>query len=97
MQYGNCKEMDTNVFFPNNGHNLLTRPAVEACNSCPVQMDCLDYALAHNLDHGIWGGTSERERRRIRKGRNALRDLGLDNNGLRLAQEPTGPPHSAHG
>lgn len=68
MKQGACRGSKVN-FFPPNGHNLLTRPALELCNSCPVQMACLDYALANNIDHGIWGGTSERARRRIRKAR----------------------------
>jgi WhiB family redox-sensing transcriptional regulator len=37
------------------------------CRECPVQSDCLDFALATNQDSGIWGGTSEDERRMIRR------------------------------
>lgn len=73
------------------------RSALEVCNVCPVQMECLNYALNHNLNHGIWGGASERERVRIRRGRKALADLGLDENGLRLAQTPGETAESAHG
>lgn len=97
MNRGACKGLDHNIFFPPNGHNLLTRPAIEACNSCPVQLECLDYALEHNIDHGIWGGTSERARRRMRSERLALRKRGIDNSVLRLALEPNDPPHSPHG
>ena len=39
------------------------------CVSCPVKEPCLEYALAHRIDHGVWGGCSERERRRILKRR----------------------------
>jgi WhiB family redox-sensing transcriptional regulator len=39
------------------------------CSECPVQLDCLEYALAYRIDHGVWGGASERERRRILKQR----------------------------
>lgn len=68
MKLAACKKT-TLDFFPTNGHNLVNRPLVECCNSCPVQMACLDYALTNHIDHGIWGGTSERARRRILKAR----------------------------
>ncbi len=97
MERGVCRGMNPNIFFPESGHHLLTREALEACNTCPVQMECLDYAITHHLDHGIWGGTSERERVRIRRGRKALADMGLDKNGLRLAESPCDPAESAHG
>ena len=88
MERGLCRGMDTNVFFPQNGHNLLTRPAKETCNRCPVQLECLEYALDKNIDHGTWGGVSENERRRIRRARKSR---------LRLAQTPSVLPESAHG
>lgn len=97
FEHSACRGMDPDIFFPDSGHHLLTRAAIETCNTCPVQMECLDYAIKHHLDHGIWGGTSERERVRIRRGRKALRDLGLDENGLRLAESPDTPAESAHG
>ena len=37
--------------------------------TCPVTEPCLEYALEHRIDHGVWGGASERERRRILKRR----------------------------
>lgn len=89
MDDGACRNT-TIDFFPTNGHHLLTRPAKEICNTCPVQMDCLDYALIHAIDHGVWGGTDEKERRRIRKSRSR-------ENRLRLAQSPDDTAHSAHG
>ena len=39
------------------------------CATCPLQVRCLEYALANNIDHGMWGGTTPRERRRIRRNR----------------------------
>jgi WhiB family redox-sensing transcriptional regulator len=39
------------------------------CADCPVRQSCLEYALANRIDHGVWGGCSERERRRILKRR----------------------------
>jgi WhiB family redox-sensing transcriptional regulator len=41
------------------------------CATCPVKEQCLEHALAHRIDHGVWGGASERERRRILKRRRA--------------------------
>ncbi len=52
-------------WFPGRGES--PRPAVEICERCLVASECLGYALAHGLGHGIWGGTSERQRRRLRK------------------------------
>ena len=43
--------------------------AAGICRDCPVKTACLEYALANHIDHGVWGGTSERERRRIARRR----------------------------
>jgi WhiB family redox-sensing transcriptional regulator len=43
---------------------------IRICHQCPVEDDCLEYALATHQDHGVWGGVSERERIRIRRSRN---------------------------
>ena len=42
------------------------------CADCPVKAPCLEYAMANHIDHGVWGGTSERERRRIARQRRHL-------------------------
>lgn len=55
------------IFFPERGQS--TAPAVKICNKCPVQRECLLYSLENNEIHGIWGGTSERTRRRTRRAR----------------------------
>lgn len=60
-----CADTDTNMF-PTDGN---IRPALNLCSLCPVREPCLEYALANRIDHGIWGGKSERERRRILKAR----------------------------
>lgn len=65
--FANCLGMDGDLFFPDRGAS--TRKAKETCRGCVVREDCLDYALANGETHGIWGGTSERERRRLRKQR----------------------------
>lgn len=62
---GACRGMETTVFFP--GLSEATRPAKEICAGCPVTAECLDYALRTGQKFGIWGGTSERERRRMRR------------------------------
>lgn len=54
-------------FFPGRGEDL--KPAKAVCAICPVQVECLDHALTFPELHGIWGGASERERRRLRRQR----------------------------
>lgn len=73
MDEGACKDKDPNIFYPPDGHNLLLRPAIEVCNTCSVQLDCLEYALTHNILDGVWGGTGRNQRKRIAKARRALR------------------------
>ena len=63
----NCLGGDPDVFFPARGAS--TREAKEVCGGCVVREDCLEYALANGEKFGIWGGMSERERRRIRRQR----------------------------
>jgi WhiB family redox-sensing transcriptional regulator len=55
----------TDVFFPTRGRDV--RPIKEACDGCPVLLECRLYALAYPGLKGVWGGLSERERRRIRR------------------------------
>lgn len=62
-----CTEMNPELFFPERGVNgSRVEQARQVCEACEVQADCLAYALRHHLD-GIWGGTSEHERRDLRK------------------------------
>jgi WhiB family transcriptional regulator, redox-sensing transcriptional regulator len=63
----NCLGVDPDLFFPERGAS--TREAKEVCRGCQVREDCLEYALANGEKFGIWGGLSERERRRIRRAR----------------------------
>ena len=63
----NCMGVDPDLFFPERGAS--TREAKEVCRGCVVQQECLEYALANSEKFGIWGGLSERERRRIRRRR----------------------------
>jgi WhiB family redox-sensing transcriptional regulator len=67
MAGGNCRNHPPTVFFPSDGVGVDR--ARKICASCPVAEPCLEYALENRIDHGVWGGTSERERRRILKRR----------------------------
>jgi WhiB family redox-sensing transcriptional regulator len=60
-----CAETDPEAFFPEKGGS--TREAKKICTGCEVRSECLDYALANDERFGIWGGLSERERRRLRR------------------------------
>lgn len=61
-----CKGMDPDLFFPDRGES--TKEAKALCLGCPVVKECLDYAVRNREKQGIWGGTSERQRRRLRRG-----------------------------
>lgn len=61
-----CAQTDPEAFFPEKGGS--TREAKRICLGCEVKDKCLDYALAHDERFGIWGGLSERERRRLKRG-----------------------------
>jgi WhiB family redox-sensing transcriptional regulator len=67
MAKGNCANKAPAMFFPSDGVGVDI--ARRVCDDCPVKEPCLEYALANRIDHGVWGGCSERERRRILKRR----------------------------
>lgn len=58
-----CRGLDTEIFFPATDEEA--GPAKAVCGSCPVQESCLEHALADREREGVWGGATERERRRI--------------------------------
>jgi WhiB family transcriptional regulator, redox-sensing transcriptional regulator len=60
-----CAQTDPEAFFPEKGGS--TREAKRVCRSCEVRAECLDYALEQDERFGIWGGLSERERRRLKR------------------------------
>jgi WhiB family transcriptional regulator, redox-sensing transcriptional regulator len=60
-----CAQTDPEAFFPEKGGS--TREAKRICAGCEVRAECLEYALAQDERFGIWGGLSERERRRLRR------------------------------
>jgi WhiB family redox-sensing transcriptional regulator len=67
MEQGLCRDRAPATFFPSDGVGVDV--ARKICATCPVKDDCLEYALENRIDHGVWGGCSERERRRIMKRR----------------------------
>jgi WhiB family redox-sensing transcriptional regulator len=70
----NCLGVDPELFFPERGAS--TREAKEVCRGCVVRTECLEYALANGEKFGIWGGLSERERRKVRRSRALARRAG---------------------
>ena len=60
-----CAQTDPEAFFPEKGGS--TREAKKVCTGCDVRGECLEYALEHDERFGIWGGLSERERRKLKR------------------------------
>lgn len=67
MARAKCKDMNPSLFFPSDGVGVEV--ARRICADCSVRQPCLEYALFNKIDHGVWGGASERERRRIARRR----------------------------
>ena len=70
MVQGRCRELPPEVFFPSDGVGVEV--ARHYCAECPVKGPCLEYALENHIEHGVWGGASERERRRIARSRRGM-------------------------
>ena len=70
MAEGKCRELPPETFFPRDGVGVEI--AKRICADCPVRESCLEYALSHNIELGIWGGASERARRKITRLRRSL-------------------------
>ncbi len=66
----NCRGANPDLFFPERGAS--TRTAKGICRECSVQAECLEFAIVSSEKFGIWGGLSERERRKIRRERAAI-------------------------
>ena len=71
MQDALCAQVDGDIFFPEKGGSGYAAKAV--CAACDVRAQCLEYALRTNQTHGIWAGTTEPERRRMRTNTRAWR------------------------
>ena len=75
MARGRCRAEPPSLFFPSDGVGVEV--ARRICADCPVKAACLEYALRNGIDHGVWGGTSERERRRIARRRRLAAEAAL--------------------
>jgi WhiB family redox-sensing transcriptional regulator len=60
-----CRGIDAEIFYPETDDEADAEAAKAVCGVCPVRQACLEHALAHREREGVWGGTTERERRRI--------------------------------
>lgn len=58
-----CIDADPEVFFPPEGVNI--REARAICATCPVQEQCLEYAIVNKIEFGVWGGMSVHQRERL--------------------------------
>ena len=70
MLRAKCRGVKPSEFFPSDG--IGVELAQHICDGCPVRAECLEYALVNRIEHGVWGGASERERRRILRRRREL-------------------------
>jgi WhiB family redox-sensing transcriptional regulator len=74
-----CQHVPTELFFPI-GHgpaaDAQAEVAKSVCGTCPVKVSCLEYALATNVQYGVFGGLTEEERREVR--RRVARRHGLE-------------------
>lgn len=62
---GSCRGCDATIFYPPPDDDSLAAAAKEICSGCPVRKPCLEFALSTREKHGVWGGLTERERRRV--------------------------------
>ena len=65
QEHALCSQTDPEAFFPEKGGS--TREAKRICSRCEVRAECLEYALENDERFGIWGGLSERERRKLKR------------------------------
>jgi WhiB family redox-sensing transcriptional regulator len=71
-----CRGLDPDLFFPRRGDD--TTQAAAVCKGCPVQVECLEYAIDNGERHGIWGGTTGNDRRKIRRPRKVCEACGVN-------------------
>ena len=70
MADGKCADLNPSLFFPSDGNGV--EGAKKICASCDMKIPCLEYALRNRVDHGVSGGASELQRRRILRARKEL-------------------------
>ncbi|WP_107655911.1 WhiB family transcriptional regulator [Nocardia suismassiliense] len=80
-----CAETDPDAFFPERGGN--SRDAKRVCSSCEVVRQCLDYALGHDQNFGVWGGMTPPERHRF-----ARRGISARSGRTRAVTKTQAPP-----
>jgi WhiB family redox-sensing transcriptional regulator len=69
-----CKGEPVDVWFATQGHGV--KVAKRICNTCPVRIDCLKWAVEEQINHGIYGGRTPRERRMLRRGSTSFEICG---------------------
>lgn len=72
MARGVCANEPPEIFFPSDGIGVIA--AQQLCATCSVKRECLEYALRNRIEHGVWGGYSERGRRRLLRERARARE-----------------------
>ena len=87
MERAACADLPRDMFFPSDGAGVIR--AQRVCARCPVTVPCLEYALKYKVDHGVWGGCSERKRRRILKARAAESAVMLSESVVFVSQNDT--------
>lgn len=70
VEKARCKEVGTDVFFPEKSEMVAAMRARRVCSRCEVKAECLEFGI--NEEHGIWGGLTSVERRHLRKQRKAI-------------------------
>jgi WhiB family transcriptional regulator, redox-sensing transcriptional regulator len=74
---GACGSVEPDIFFPTSttsGKGLIdTKRAITICQTCPIRIPCLNFAMENDEIHGIWGGTTPEERRRAKRTAAGLR------------------------
>jgi len=73
-----CRANDVSEFFPGRGQSSKIKKAVEICLYCPVQQECLEYALKNEIEHGVWGGSTPERRTRWIKEKISAHDAWLE-------------------
>jgi WhiB family redox-sensing transcriptional regulator len=92
MSEGKCRDLPPETFFPSDGVGVDV--ALKICAGCSVKSPCLEYALYYHIEHGVWGGASERERRRIARRRRTKPALSAN---MAVATEDLSEPGKADG
>lgn len=68
MAFGLCRTVDPDLWFAEKGDYATTQRAKKFCRECVVSRRCLEFAVANNEQHGVWGGLSTEERKQLRRG-----------------------------